>query len=458
MSQYRKLKASRVEINDIIVVHHPKKFPNPCGHLVKVMAVKGETLTVEVLSGHNEKAIINLSHEGVWAYDPSSADTHIHAEVKDFSEFPGFTPRMQKEGWNGKQFIFSPDELVKDDKEESPGCGFYFLRHVGETTKEDGSFYRNLFRMSNIHVSNPPEWRVSRAEMMGVEAVELPLPPKPARQGSESIIASITPWLAELNHSHGENVSHGKCSADFKKKKLYKKQACHRAVQESVEFPVEYLFTIGLNRCTTTSWNKGAPSDEALRLWVTYLTSYSPYADAFITKDPDYIIEYGYILDANAPSHLVVGGMFATRQVWERKARAEAMLEFYKGGLSLDEAFLFGCLCSSYDKGKMKLTESGSGHSHLYTSKLTDSCLLNFLEHTPYVKDKPYKEQIDPSSSSVGVDGMWSKDFNRKPCSKLIEKLMGIKKAGGDFNNALPIDEVVERAIEYITDWRQDNN
>jgi hypothetical protein len=106
----------------------------------------------------------------------------------------------------------------------------------------------------------------------------------------------------------------------------------------------------------------------------------------------------------------------------------------------------------------MKLTESGSGHSHLYTSKLTDSCLLNFLEHTPYVKDKPYKEQIDPSHSSVGVDGMWSKDFNRKPCSKLIEKLMGIKKAGGDFNNALPIDEVVERAIEYITDWRQDNN
>lgn len=253
-------------------------------------------------------------------------------------------------------------------------------------------------------------------------------------------------------------MSHGKCSADFKKHKLYKKQACHRAVQEEENFNVEYLFTIGLNRCTTTSWNKGHPCDEAMRLWITYLTSYSPYADAFITKDPDYILEYGYILDGNAPSRLVVGGMFATRQVWERKARAEAMLEFYKAGFTLDEAFLFGSLCSVYDKGKMKLGESGSGHSHLYTGKLTDSCLLNFLEHSPEGKDFPYKESIDPSHrSGSGIDGMWSKDFNRKPRAKLIDKLMDIKKAGADFNNALPIEDVVERAFELIKDWREDN-
>lgn len=452
MSQYRKLKASRCDVDQIIVVFKPTLF-NKNGALFRIKEIKGNVLTGLLLAS-GKQAAIDLSKEENWAYDPSTAPTNIVVNVADVNAFPGFTPRMQKEGWNGKAFEFKPEEVVFDDKPASPGNGLFFLRHTGETKKEDGTFYRNLFRMSDVSVASPPEWRVSRAELMGADVVELPLPPKPVLAEHNAIIEAITPWLVSLNDGmQTENVGHGKCTLDFKHKVLHHDQACHRALQEEWGHEVGYVFTIGLNRTINGRWNKGHPSDEALDLWITYLTSYSPYADAFITKDPEYIKEYGYILKGDAPSRLVVGACFATRQVWERRERAEGFLELYKAGLSLDEAFLFGCQCSVYKGGKMKLGQDGSGHSHLYNGRLTDDCILNFFDHVT-VKDVPFSKNCSPSHSRGGIDGMWSDSFNKKSTSKIVETLKGIKRGSG-MDTSLPIEDCVEMAVDAIREWRE---
>ena len=360
---------------------------------------------------------------------------------------------MVKEGWDGKAFEFKPEEVVFDDKAASPGHGKFFIRHTGETKKEDGTYYRNLFLMSDIYLAAPPEWRVSRAEMMGADVVELPLPPKPVLAENNAIIEAITQWLKELNKAlKNENTSHGKCSIDFKHKQLYKNTVCHADLQRDVDFKVGYVFTIGKNR-TGGRWVKGSCSEEAELLWITYLTSYSPYADAFITKDPAYILEHGYILRGDAPSRLVVGACFATRQIWEKPERADGFLELYKAGLSLDEAFLFGSQCSIYKSGKMKLGQDGSGHSHIYNGRLTDDCIINFLDHTT-VKDVPFNENCRPSGSKGGIDGMWSDSFGRKETSKLVGKLMSIKKQSG-FDTSLPVEDCVEMAVDAIREWRE---
>lgn len=453
MSQYRKLKPSRCDVDQIIVAHKPEgDLSDPRGVLFRIKEIKGNVLKGVVLKSGKQVAI-DLSKDDAWAYDPTSATTNIVINVADFNAFPGFTPRMQKEGWNGKEFEFKTEEVVFDDKPASPGNGMFFLRHTGETKKEDGTFYRNLFRMSDISLASPPEWRVSRAEAMGADVVELPLPPKPVLAENNAIIEAITPWLKTLNKAlTSENTSHGKCSADFKQKQLYKNTVCHADLQRDVDFEVGYVFTIGKNR-SGGRWVKGSCSEEAELLWITYLTSYSPYADAFITKDPAYILEHGYILRGDAPSRLVVGACFATRQIWEKPERADGFLELYKAGLSLDEAFLFGSQCSIYRGGKMKLGQDGSGHSHIYNGRLTDECISNFLDHVT-VKDEPFNVNCKPSDSRGGVDGMWSNSFGKKPVSKLVTKLMGIKKQSG-IDTSLPVEDCVELAVDAIREWRE---
>lgn len=454
MSQYRKLKASRCDVDQVIVAFKPA-MGDKNGALFRIKEIKGNVLT-GVLLASGKQAAVDLSKEENWAYDPSAAPTSVVVHIADANAFPGLSPRMVKEGWDGKAFEFKPEEVVFDDKAASPGHGKFFLRHTGETKKEDGTLYRNLFLMSDIYLTAPPEWRVSRAEMMGADVVELPLPPKPVLAENNAIIEAITPWLKSLNDGlTSENTGHGKCTLDFKQKILHQNQVCHRELQREWQHPVGYVFTVGINRTPLTgNWNKGLPSDEALDLWITYLTSYSPYADAFITKDPAYIKEYGYILRGDAPSRLVVGACFATRQVWEKKERAEGFLELYKAGLSLDEAFLFGCQCSVYKNGKMKLGQEGSGHSHLYNGRLTDECILNFFDHTT-VKDVPFNKNCNPSGSKGGIDGMWSKGFMEKPRAKIVDKLFNIKKAGGGMDNSLPVEDCVEMAVDAIREWRE---
>lgn len=455
MAQYRKLTNERLADDQIIVAYHPKKenllTNGEKGVICKVIKRVNKAYKVQVL-GTTKEVILNLDDEGAWAYDPSSADTDVVVNVVDFDAWPKFTARMQREGWQGKVFKFDVAELHVDMQERSPGFGLTLLRHRGETVDPDtGAPYTNNFLMSSIFPVNPPEWRVPRAERMGIGAVELPLPPKPVSAEHQEVIDKITPVLSTLNKEHCTNVSFAKFGKGLKQKRLYQGQVCHRAMQEDSGFPVQYIATIGVNRSERhNGWVKGLPGDEAMRFYITYLTNYSPYADAFLTKDPDYIMEHGYVLTADAPKRIVVGACYATRQIWERPQRAEGFLALYKAGIPLDAAFVFGCQTSEYKNGKMKMTEAGGSHSHLNNYQISDECILNFIDHTPQHPGKPYKEDCY-ASRDVSVDAMWSSKFNSGQ-SDISKKLASIKGAG-QWGNAITIDDCVEQAADYIDDW-----
>lgn len=456
MSQYRKLTNARLEVDQIIVAHNPKSkvLNEPNGLFCKVISKAEKSVKVQVL-GTKTELRFSTETEGAWAYDPSSADTNVVVNCSDFNAWPRFTPRMQAEGWQGKVFKFDSAELHLDRDERSQGHGITLLRHKGDTIDPDTNQpYTNNFLMSSIFPAQAPEWRIPRAERMGIGAVELPLPPKPVSVEHVEVIEKLTPVLNALRENHRSNVSFSRHSIDFKQESRSTAQACHADIQRDTNFKVAYVTTIGLNDSDShNGWVKGKASDEATRLWITYLTGYSPYAEAFLTKDPDYILKYGYVLRADVPTCLLVGACFATRQLWERPQRCEGFLELYKAGIQLDASFVFGCQTSEYANGKMKMAEQGNSHSHLNHTGLSDQCIINFIDHKPAVAgNKTYTESHNASGvGDYGVDGMWSKDYREK-VSGMYKTLSNIK-GGGQWGSSLPIDEMVDRACDAIEDW-----
>lgn len=469
MMQFRKLSIKNLEVGSIYVAYSGRNKHlsrnGDKGVFVKLLSTTGENIKVQVLGTLTETAIAKLdTREDAWIYDPAGAEIQVVARIADKQAWPGFSPRMESEGWDGKVFTFKDDELfvVEDmEGEREQYNGITLLRHEGETIDPDEDMpYVNTFLMSNIYPVEPPEWRVPRAQRMGIGAVELPLPPKPVAEQHNAIIEALSPLAALVQSKHTrENVSFIKAAADYSVVAEYYNQVCHRTIQCNEDRPVAYVITTGRNNCGS-HWVKGYASEEAERLWVTYLTGYSPYADVFITKDPDFILENGYIIDASKPARLVAAACYATRQVWEKSPRLEAFYKLYEAGVPMHLAFVFGSQCSEFAQGKMKFAQAGSNHSHLYSAHLSDSCIINFVDGKPAYPGKPYNKKPEASDNSVhggqdGVDGMWSADFRKKP-SKMFERLREIKGTGA-WGGGVNIDIAIEKAADMIEDWAQTN-
>lgn len=464
MAQFRKLLVKNLVVGTTYVAFSARNkllsSNGDSGVFVKVISISGGNIKVQVLGTTTETAINKLdTREDAWLYDPAGSEMNVIARISDKSAWPGFSPRMAREGWDNKPFVFKEDELYEVTEEDNPAkAGTLLLRHEGDTIDpEEEMPYINTFLMSDIYPAEPPEWRIPRAQRMGIGAIELPLPPKPVAEQHKAIIDALSPHVVELRKKHtGENVSFAKYDAEFKLVNEYQNQVCHARLQRSGDQNVSYILTIGRNDLEgRASWVKGYASDEATRLYITYLVGYSPYKDVFLTKDVDFILEHGYIIDASKPSRLVVAGCFATRQIWEKSERCEGFLSLYKAGIPLDLAFVFGCQCSEYKEGKIKFAMQGSDHSHLENGRLSDKCILNFVDGKPQFPGKPYNVDESASSNShggcYGVNGMWSKDFADKP-SSMFQKLKDIKGAGS-WGKALPVEDAVEKAADLIDDW-----
>jgi len=464
MTLLRKLKASNIIVGEIYVAFSAKNKMLSSnadrGRFVLVTNKSATDLKVKLLGTEIETKIANFDkRKDAWVYDPKSAPIPIRVNANDPDEFPKFTPRMVNEGWNTKVFPFNSNELYTSTREGKAGFGITLLRHKGDTIKpETGEPYINNFRASWLLPTEAPEWHIPRSERMGLGAVELPLPKKPVPPEHEAVLEMLMPLIKKVKSSHTrDNVTFMQVSKDGKENELYRNQACHRQIQKQPDFEIGYVITLG-SSTVKTSWVKGHPFKEAQYEYVNYLVNHSPYADAFITKDPEFILKYGYVLDASAPNRILVGACFATRQEWEKPFRAEAYYEFLKAGLVPDVAFIFGSQCSQYKDGKIKFGLTSGDHNFFQNGHASDKCLLNFIKHTPQFAGKPYSEDVHASSGTTGgVDGMWSKDFHhmsRVNTSKIHQQLLEIKKYGGDpTNNALPIEEAVDIACGFIEDW-----
>lgn len=84
--------------------------------------------------------------------------------------------------------------------------------------------------------------------------------------------------------------------------------------------------------------------DAVARRFLEWFLNYSPYHTVWATKSPRTAMKDGILVgNTNVPGNLVGGAMFATRSLWEHRARVAKIWDvFVKAGMHPDIAFLLG--------------------------------------------------------------------------------------------------------------------
>jgi len=453
--QFRKLNVKALEIGKIYVAYSAKnKLLSKNGNkgvLVKLVESfgNGASIKVQLLGTQTTTNILQLdTRDNAWVYDPSGSDMQVCAKPANKAAFPGFSPRMEREGWEGKPFIFREDELyelTKDDVEEH--AGKLTLRHEGDTIDpEEDAPYVNIFLASDIYPVEPPEWRIPRAQRMGVGAVEIALPPKRASAEDEQVIALLSDALTLLKAECGEGKTACYNVTDDKGKVVYRDYhaACHAGLQRTGGKQAAYILT-----AVKAPRPKEGLTSEILTAFINYLTGYSPFADAFVVKDAEWIRANGYILTANVSAQMVAGACIATRQCWEYPHMIAAWYGLMEQGLDANTAFLFGCR-ASLNNGKWKFAQAGTGHTVFRIDQMPEKAIINFIDGKPVKQnDKPYSQKTD----YYGVNNLWGECTDMAPVVEKLGAIGGGKKAWGAAG--VSFDDAMEQAADIIEDWQK---
>lgn len=435
----RKLKSKNLVAGDVYIAFSSKSkmlsSNGDKGVLVKVIEVKGSDVKATILFNNRVISIKNLdSREDAWMYSPDKETKLLVNAAGKEKLFPGFTPRMEK-AFQGKQIMWDVDHLFEHVVEGQEGLFYRF--------EQDGLY--NNFNFAWINPVEAPEWRIPRANRMEAGAVEVLLPPKPVSAEEEALIVFLKEPLAQFK----KHVHHTYTSAftlidkEGKVKVLQERAACHYELKE--HSGIHYILS-------------GCRKDERLtdveyKAYITYLTVHSPYKDAFLVKNADWIMENGYVLTGNVSAQVLAGACIATRQVWEYNIFVKAFIALAEKGVPLNLAFLFGNFAVSRGDTKIAWGAGGTGHSVFSMAYFGDKEMVNF--HEGKVKEenkKPYYEDSDYN----GVHLMWG--TTKKGRAKVLDDLSKIGGVGArGVPPALSIEDAVEEAVEFIADWIQEN-
>lgn len=404
------------------------------GVFVLVKEVMGKDVKVYIPSLNKTMVLKRLDErQDAWMYSPDDSLKVLVNGADKAALFPKFTPRMN-DAFEGKTMSFKPDALYKHER-EGEGNGQTFYRFRGEDNK------MNTFNFAWIKPDTAPEWRIPRAQRMGIGAVEVALPPKPVSAEEETLIEFLGASIEKFNKEKKENHT-----ATFvmlnEKGAIIKTQytgACHYALKEK-----------GGIRYVISGICRREQLDEALhKKYITYLTTESPFKDAFLIKNADWIWKNGYILTGNVSAQMMGGACIATRQAWENPQFVEAWMGLAEQGLPLNVAFLFGSYALKSSNGKFAMGAGSSGHTVFSLSGMEEAAMVNFIDAKPVAENKKtYYEQ----NNYEGVNAMWGKIYGNAP--SVLAKLKAIGGAGKwGASNYIDKTDCMEQAADIIEDW-----
>ncbi len=451
--QVRKLSVKNLVVGNMYVAYSAKNrilsANGNKGVLVKVVEVSGVNIKVQRLGTDKPTAIAKLdTRQDAWVYDLPVDELEVFVKPKDKNVFPAFSARMIREGWDkGKVFKFKQDELYEitaEDSEEKAGT--LTLRHEGDTIDpEEDSPYVNIFLASDVYPANVPEWRIPRAQRMGVGAVEVALPPKRVSAEDKELIEHLSDALKVFNENKQLERTATFCmvNADGRINGEEWHGACHAGLSRGKGKESKYIIS-GCKRPTAYC------TEEMLDLYINYLTGYSPLADAFLIKDAAWIKENGYIISGEVSAQMVAGACIATRQAWESADMVNGFYGLLHQGLSPNIAFLFGCKATA-SGGKWKFTQGATGHTLFSHYRMDEKAIMNFVDGK--VK-KQNKDSYMKNTNYGGVNDMWGNGEQAKVFSQL-ENIGGEKNAWG--KAGLAFEDAMEQAADIIDDWCKGN-
>lgn len=179
--------------------------------------------------------------------------------------------------------------------------------------------------------------------------------------------------------------------------------ACHAGLAEYGRNKAPGLFAVVSAFMVNYGGAYGAGSykdntKEEIHMFVHWLLNESPYSSAFVSKSANYAIKQKCVIsNGYAPSNLMVGGLVASRRLWEYSYVVRVFCELAKRGVNKDLAFLLAHLPSVQTKPKdnseLTWTNPLSGHTSLDMYKMSLEACRNFIEHKIQDPNPPYIEQ-----------------------------------------------------------------
>ncbi|AJT60771.1 hypothetical protein [Citrobacter phage CVT22] len=403
------------------------------GVFVIVEEVVGKDVKVNIPSLNKSMVLKRLDErKDAWMYSP---DTDLSVLVKGSQKaalFPKFTQRMI-DTFEGKSIAFKPDALYKHER-EGEGNGMTFYRFRGEDDK------MNTFNFAWIAPNTEPEWRIPRAQRMGIGAVEVKLPPKPVSAEEQALIDSLSAAIKEFNENKKPT-----CTASFvmlSEKGVVKKTqyqgACHWALQEAKG--VKYVLSAVRHECIDKKLHKK---------YITYLTNESPFKDAFLIKSAEWIWDNGYLLTGDVSAQMIAGACIATRQAWEYPQFVEMWMALAEQGIPLNVAYLFGAYATKDSNNKYGFGAANTGHTVFDLRGMNDAGFIAFIDgnvakqnKASYFDDKRYG----------GVNQMWgSTSHDTHPILNTLKKVGGAARYG--VASAVDLVDAAEQGADIIEDW-----
>lgn len=408
------------------------------GVFVLVKEVLGKDVKVYIPSLNKTMVLKRLDErQDAWMYKPDDSLKVLVKGAQKAALFPKFTQRMV-DTFEGKEISFKPDALYKHER-EGEGNGQHFYRFRGEDDK------MNTFNFAWIAPNTVPEWRIPRAQRMGIGAVEVALPPKPVSAEEETLIEFLGAAIKEFNEKKKDNpcASFSMISENGKVIDDDYHGACHADLMR--HNGVHYVLS---NICRRDNMK-----DEALhKKYITYLTTESPFKEAFLVKNADWIWENGYLLTGNVSAQMLCGACIATRQAWEYPQYIEAWMGLAEQGIPLNAAYIFGSYAVKDRGGKFAFGSSGTGHTVFSLGGMEEEAVINFLDCKPVKENKnPHKE----NPRYDGVNTMWGK-INGKQAN-VFGKLRSIGGTG-KYGASTPIEKTdcMEQAADIIETWMKE--
>lgn len=437
----RKMSVANLEVGKVYVAFSAKSkmlsSNGDKGVFVLVEAV-GKDVKVNILHLNKSMVIKNLDgREDAWLYSPDdSLKIQVDATGKEL-EFPKFTPRMQ-DAFQGKEIKFDPSAVYKHER-EGEGNGMYFYRFRGDDDK------MNTFNFAWIAPNTAPEWRIPRAQRMGVGAIEIKLPPKPVSAEEQTLIESLSAAIAEFNKNKREDSCASYVIVGDNGVIIDRSfsAACHASLSRSKGGKWVISGLKSLKKCNS---NGGVLTQKEYDDHINWLVNDSPFAKAFAVKSLEWIKANGFILTGDISAQLLCGACIATRQLWEYPQFVKAWYGLAEQGIPMNLAYVFGSYAVTNGKD-WGWGAGNTGHTVFNLSIMGDEQLVNFNDGKAVKQNKePYTEK----GNYYGVNELWGTDTQSSVFGKL--KAIGGKGRYGA-SNYIAFDDSMEQAADIIEDW-----
>lgn len=194
--------------------------------------------------------------------------------------------------------------------------------------------------------------------------------------------------------------------------------------------------------------------EEAFRHFIEWMMNYSPYRNAFISKNVSKVLKDGVVvLDVECQSDTLGGAATAFRQAWENYYKFDEPGRYMKTKIwwslsqKIDPSVAFAIsnsLLGLVDGDKVVFNKQGSGHSP-FNEK--NEVLINFLRNNNRDTTRPWSKTYQYGKE--GLSDIWSSPYKGKANIHDIVK-GGLASIGGGVKKVNPFAE--EQVIRYNFD------